>query len=705
MVTVAETHDFSGDTVAADWATNIVHGTGYSIVATPVYGSSTKSYKVLSTSSTWAYRNGVGGSPTLLTYAIAFYCPTGGSAGQATSLIEVANQAGTICFMVYVKNGAGTTPVLSVGGVDRATGSAFSLDAWHVLVFQCELSATATIKASIDGVSVGTYSGDTSALGTSLGTPGLGIEQGVAGGGDNYFFDTWNVYSGVGDYDVVTASWAIYPAILNTASATLHGSGTLTATALNTAIAAATLHGSGTLTAAAGLPVRAAATLHGSGTLTAAVTHVLPPVPGDVTIPLFTPGDYTLSGTTITLTDQPLPTQHLEAWYAVTDEINDVHSHAYEEKDTWGVSELTWTLGQTPEPLTLQVFKTQLFTGNLWQTYSDFHTTTNQYLHIAQVDGDPAALNWSWAADGPWALPAGETITCMAAMNNKRVFLCCVNGGTQTLYRFDRETATFHIAGQWSGAGVGTIWQIYMVSEQEWYLVFRQASAGGIRFTLDGGVSYQLTSGFAAGGDPGFIETPKGPYGVVGQNGVMTTVHTAQWQPVGGGAHPGPNDLYWALSETGDGGVHWSGTTGTSQQFWEGQRGAIWNTGSAIEESFNSFGTPPGSGVGGGNDASNYWAAAFYLDPDKVIFGGNFTARISTSGGSLWAALPGGYPAPAVQPYDVMHVPSVDPATDYLIVPNWDAQNVQITTDYGVTWQTFALPNYCGKAAWAGGRN
>jgi hypothetical protein len=429
-----------------------------------------------------------------------------------------------------------------------------------------------------------------------------------------------------------------------------------------------------------------------------------------VTTPLFPADDWTIAGNIVTFLVTPVDGDTYTASYAVAVPNDDVlHTHSYEVKSVWTGGATTWTLTDTPLDGSLQIFRAAPIPGNLWQVYSDFHATTNQTLGIAIVGGSPSALTWTWTADGPWAVPAGQTITCMAATTNEHVFLCCVNAGTQTLYRFDREDGSFNVVGQWSGAGVGTIWQVYMVSEDEMYLVFRQATVGaGVRYTLDGGATWQgPTAGFESDSDPGFIETPKGPYGIVGSAGAMTTVHSGQYFPVGGGVHPGPNDVYFALSYSGNGGVNWDRIAGTSAKFFEGQRGAIWSSGRAIIETFNSFGnTSIGGGtdgVGGGNDGSNYWAAQFYLQ-DKVIFVGSATARISAGGGA-WGSLPGGYPAAAVQPYDVMHVPSVDPVTDYLIVPNWNAQSVKITTDYGTTWQTFTLPNWCGKAAWVGGYN
>lgn len=161
---------------------NVVHGTGYSIVTSPVNGIHSQSLHAIVSSSSWNGRNLPAGK-THIILGKRFKAASFGGPGR-TNLFEVYNQAGVgPRFECGWSNSAGpvTLNMRVNGAAQGATASFSDTGSWHYVWFEISLAASGVANFWLDGVLIATYSGDTSALGTSFGYFGMDVLE-LAGG-------------------------------------------------------------------------------------------------------------------------------------------------------------------------------------------------------------------------------------------------------------------------------------------------------------------------------------------------------------------------------------------------------------------------------------------------------------------------------------------------------------------------------------------
>lgn len=232
------------------------------------------------------------------------------------------------------------------------------------------------------------------------------------------------------------------------------------------------------------------------------------------------------------------------------------------------------------------------------------------------------------------------------------------------------------------------------------YIVMARGNGAGIWHTANGGTNWtQFTNPpFSLGFAQGFQEAPNQSYAITVVGSRIWNLHT--------GFNTGTG-FFWNIDFSDNAGVTWSGWTGTIVAFSKGSRGFLFARNGHlpyIAESFLSFASGDVGSFSnidtGAGDASAMWMAAF--SDGTILTRGGTTTRLSTDYGLVWANAPTAAPAYSA-PTDVMHLTNVLLSRDWLIVPDWGDQVQNITTDKGTTWQTLALPNYCGLAAFVGG--
>ena len=186
------------DSVAV-WGNGAASGAGYSISTSVVRpgGSHTRSYRAASSSATWRYRTITGGQ-TFLVFGVAVYIASLGPVFP-TAAIEVTNQAGVARFKLYFPLNS-TTLTAQINGVDVGSGVVLSTGTWYYILFQVALDTSARIRASVNGAEFCDVTQDTSALGTSFGEVGLGIEFAGGGSGKTLHFSDYVLCNAGTDY-------------------------------------------------------------------------------------------------------------------------------------------------------------------------------------------------------------------------------------------------------------------------------------------------------------------------------------------------------------------------------------------------------------------------------------------------------------------------------------------------------------------------
>lgn len=181
------------------WGNGASNGGGYTISTAIVRGSShTRSYRAASTSATWRYRTLAPAGQTFLVFGVAFYIASTGPVFP-TAVIQVTNQAGTVRFQLYLPLNS-TAVTMQVNGVDVGTPLTLATGTWYYALIQVALDASARIRASINGAEIADVTQNTSALGTSFGEVGLGIEFGGGGTGKTLHFSDYVLCNAGTDY-------------------------------------------------------------------------------------------------------------------------------------------------------------------------------------------------------------------------------------------------------------------------------------------------------------------------------------------------------------------------------------------------------------------------------------------------------------------------------------------------------------------------
>lgn len=430
-------------------------------------------------------------------------------------------------------------------------------------------------------------------------------------------------------------------------------------------------------------------------------------------VPLTETTDYTLSSTEITLVGvTPDADSAYDVHYSYADaSAEGGHQHTLEQRDgSWNDGQ-TWSLAHRPDGHEFLLMRQQT-NGLVWQFTSDFGATTNQQLRLYELTGPAASLSWA-VTDGPWSVPAGETITTVQALTAQHVFFGTIrNGGPTRIYRFDRSDGSFNVIYSYTHTPSKTaprVFQIVMESESDIYLILAKghvdlAADHGIYHTTDGGTNWTHLAGFAETGslNDSFVEQPNQPYSLVKVASRLYTLHT--------GFESGGGASRWNISHSDDGGSTWAKDTGTISQFHKGAPGFLYSIGVHLPYTsldFLAYSSGDvgfhGAGPTGGGDASTHWLAVF-SDGTMLTRGSSpNSGRISTDYGLTWANAPAATAPAGTTITDCDHIVNVWQDRDWLIVPAGSAQSQNITTDKGTTWQTLALPNWCGLAAFVGG--
>src|SRR5574337_920817 len=320
---------------------------------------------------------------------------------------------------------------------------------------------------------------------------------------------------------------------------------------------------------------------------------------------------YSVSANVLTLNNAPQEDDRFTLFYSYADVTDPAgHIHTRETRQGGWNGGRTWALGHTPDSGELLLL--QQASGLVYVVESDFQATTSMKLRLYEVDySAPTALSWT-QVDGPWDLPAGEELYCMASPSARYCLLGMKGGGAAHLYLFDRQACTFTAVDTHTGMSSDP-WRIRAHSDTEWVMLYTHQSDYLLQYTTDAGAHWHdLGTGMYTAGakESGVADLPICPYDVDGTSGgTWSTVQTG-WN------NNSTPRTYWMVAKSVDDGATWAPLVGTFGQFSRGDRSWLYvrpdGLGKHIGRSFNNYGagnlTSGFSGMTTSNDASGLHA-------------------------------------------------------------------------------------------------
>lgn len=346
----------------------------------------------------------------------------------------------------------------------------------------------------------------------------------------------------------------------------------------------------------------------------------------------------------------------------------------------------------------------------LWIVYGDA-AATNKRLQRYRLSGPPNALTLV-AVGSPIVIPDTHTVMTIAASPLSQTVcylgITVSSGNNVRLFRADAIAGT--LTEVWSiASGNSFIAHIYMVSDSEYTFLVRNDVvnlAQSVYYSPDG-----TTINNAGGGS----SVPRDVFAIaVRKSGTNRDIYVQHDNSF-------PAAAASVVSHSTDFGSSWSDIAGTAlNNFATGDYGYL----SLIPDGDGSTRIYYSNANGGGGiqtpfieggsvtlnpqdtdilDAS-FNESGFYLHPER---------RIIIARGKTWTSQDKGNSWQEVTHIGVDYITqcrlhrgmSLLPTKDWVAVAVSSSQSLYVSTNYAVSWQTLALPNYGHAVAFVGGRN